>query len=260
MKKNEFIKIAFSILSIYVLTALVACDNNKDEGHPLPPPPPAPALVCPAGSSLDVRNLCVTPNGQIVSSSNSTTLDFISDTYDGTLTIKDSAIYRTFLKNSTGVCDNALWGSIGDYSCKNWDGGRLSVVILADPAANQLYSYFWVYKESNYNPYSLFNYYGGAYAGPQTSTILNPLVLTMPTSPINGGQNGGGQGFMAQSRGNDYTKSYKSVISIIVNQGKIQDGYFDYMLSYSPDGQPVNATVFASGRFTRCATKQCVNR
>lgn len=239
MRKKELFKILLGVASIYIITGLVACGNNN-QGNPVPvAAAPGAGVVCPAGSTLNTLNgLCIAPNGQVVSSSSSNTIDFMADSYDGTVTITDSSAYKSFLKNAMGVCDN----------CSSWDNGRLSIVILANTSNSSLYAYFWPYQESKFN---LFNVNFGL----ANTNSFWPLVLTMPTSPYNNSQ-----GFMAQSKGNTYTKGYQSVISIVVNQGKIQDGYFDFMLSYSSDGQPVNARVFANGRFTKCSTKQCVNR
>lgn len=251
MRKKELFKILLGVASIYIITGLVACGNNN-QNNPVPVAGPGAVpgtgVVCPAGSSLNTINgLCIAPNGQVVSSTSSNTIDFMADSYDGTVTITDSSAYKSFLKNAMGVCDNMSW-STGAYDCSSWDNGRLSIVILANTSNSSLYAYFWPYQENKINIFNV-NF------GLANTNSFWPLVLTMPTSPYNNSQ-----GFMAQSKGNTYTKGYQSVISIVVNQGKIQDGYFDFMLSYSSDGQPVNARVFANGRFTKCSTKQCVNR
>nr|HPI40571.1 hypothetical protein [Pseudobdellovibrionaceae bacterium] len=87
MKKKELFKIFFGILSIYVITSMVACNNKNDGGGaPIPVPGPAVGVICPSGSTLNNTNgLCYLPNGQIISSTNSSTLDFLAESFNGSL-------------------------------------------------------------------------------------------------------------------------------------------------------------------------------
>ncbi len=57
LTKSSLSKAIFSVLAIYVITAMVACDNNKDNGAPPPVVAnPYAGVICPAGSTLNGGN------------------------------------------------------------------------------------------------------------------------------------------------------------------------------------------------------------
>lgn len=224
---------------------IVACGKNNSDN-----PQPQVTYSCPAGSYY-ASGYCYNSTGQQLGSVAG--LNFISDNYQyRNLSISNSGVFKNFLVKAMGVCDRATTSggsSGGIYACDSWINGYFQAAIQT-PATQ---STSLAVQFSSY-PYVSSNYWYG-YQLPSVSQFFlglvgfptldiagamrNPLPLNMTVSVIN--QN---KGFEARGYGDLYTYSNRSLIQVVVMNGKLEDQQFDYQIAF--EGQ-----VFATGRFVR---------
>jgi hypothetical protein len=201
-------------------------------------------VVCPVGYYIASDGLCYQTGSNIPYNNTLTTTyaDFNNNygsyyrVTGGSLTIRNAAAYREFLKNAMGVCDRTNFNG-GSASCDSWIGGGLAIAIAPQSAttSNQTIVKFEAIPTQSY--------WSGYFGIDNGSAWLNPLTLTGTTSVINNYA-----GFQIDAYGNFYTPANIRQISIMVRNGKLTDNFFTYEVYF-----PLNnvQTLMASGTMRR---------
>lgn len=230
------------VLAVLTINYLTACNNSKKSSTKTA------VSSCPTGTVL-TNGYCYYPNGQVVNPNYTTNgvAEFAAANYGrGGLSISNSSVYREFLKNVLQVCDQWSY-SVGAQSCNTWDNGPIAVVYQAT-SGNQGTLHF-----VHYGPTGWDTMFSGGF-GFNTSTGSFPhLAVQMAVSPINNNL-----GFEARGYGSYYTMGGTQLIQFIVENGKIQDGYYNYKIALGSRQTGVG-TVFFEGQMIRCQTPGCVN-
>lgn len=226
--------------------------------------------VCPAGYYYS-NNLCypISGTGNPSQANYQYQTGFYADNYSGTTTLKvvNGAGMKEFFKYAMGVCDRAN-SSGGLASCDAYVGGSIDMIIQFPTTSNSTLLATFI-AQPTYNPYFNYSYqlpsgWGvlGMALGYTTGVYLpdpkqyygayrNPLQLEMAVSAINNSQ-----GFEARGYGDYWTGYNRTVVSIQVTQGKIQDNNFNFnLLVKSPSSS--NYVVIAQGTFARCQRVNC---
>ncbi len=255
-----------SYMSTLMLIALVcggfvACNKGGGGGEvPAPVLPPQ----CPANHTL-YQGKCVNPaNFPIPTNPTNPSwggyYGYYAENYlKNNLDISSSSTFRSFLKEAMGVCGQAEHTG-GVYACDFWSNSAVDIVIQGDTTSNKLRAILTAWPKTN----SAFQY---GYALPSIGDALmgffgfpiltsysayrNPLILDMTVSPINASK-----GFEARSYGDFYTQANRSLIQLQVDEGKLQDGYFNFRVGYQPL-QSSAAKVMFTGQMIRCKNPNC---
>lgn len=268
--------------SIAIMSFLSACSKDKKDNSPSNPAAVG-GYICPSGANMQANNVCVYPNGSTVSAlacpagtnvvnnqcvyPNGTTTaaggtllsnvgaSFYSENWrDRNLTITDGGLYQSFLGKAMGVCDREH-STGGTASCSSWAAGGLDLVLQSTnaqnntmritfrawPQTNQYYNY-------SYQLPSLGQFLAGMFGFPvfsNTGAMRNPLPLDLTVSVVNNNQ-----GFEGRGYGDYYTAANRSLMQVIVNNGKLENTSFDYQFAF--EGQ-----VMATGKFVRCTQPDC---
>ena len=216
---------------------MVACgssnnDNGESSGGAIP-------YSCPIGSYWSGSACISNTNG------NAVTTDFVAENwYYKTMQITNSSVYKEVLKNAMGVCDRGSWNT-GTASCDSWIGGYISVVLQVQ-SGTAARIYITAYPAST----SWINGSAGWLSG---NGYYQTLPLDLVLSNINNSQ-----GFEGRGYGAGGTYAYNSLFQLIVRNGKVNDGYFDFQLAFGNQNTG-SGQVFATGRLTRCQSAGCVN-
>jgi hypothetical protein len=245
-------------LGLYATVMVVACQNGNNNDDTVVQPPAQ--VGCPAGTYFN-NGYCYTQQQQIVSTGS---VGFNSEFGFGqeNLRITSSGIYRLVLREAFAICDRDAYNS-GLSSCDSYLNGYARFTIQAvSPDATALRLTMEVGPRSSYN-YGWHNVSmptGGQLATCGLTYILtgvcytyatsgqmtiprNPLALDMAVSPINASK-----GFEGRAYGAWGTVAQNKLFQLMVDTGKLADGFIDYRLSYN--GQANG--VFAEGRMLRC--------
>ena len=243
----ENLKITLAVFALGVTTSMIiACGKDNSNNPPLVNNNPNAIYGCTNGTYYN-GGYCHNPNGQQVGVYNG--INFVTDNYYyRNFSIKDGTAYKNFLKTAMGVCDRTQ-STGGIYDCSSWVSGYIQIVFQAQTAqTNNVQISFSAYPYSNQNYYygyqlpSMSEFFLGIIGFPvfdSAGAVRNPLALNMTVSVIN--QN---KGFEARGYGDLYTLGNRSLIQVVIPNGKIEDQQFDYELAFE-------GVVFATGRFTR---------
>lgn len=260
-------KAMLAIMMMTSTTVMVACGSSKNDATP------AANLGCPVGSSY-ANGYCYNQYGQVI---NTGGLGFVTANYDNTgyyggiptsRTSNMGNYYRTFVKEAMAICDRTDGYSGGTASCDAYVSGYVRVVMQSpNPSSNSLRLTIEAgpSTRSANGWYSISTPTAGQLAScgltyyitgvcmmyPTASNLSyprNPLSIDMAVSPINNSA-----GFEARGYGAYATQAGQELIQMMVPNGKLQDGYFDYTLYYK--GQ--SGGVVLSGRMNRCADASC---
>jgi hypothetical protein len=244
---------------VFAIVGVIACGKGSSTNSNLgnyAVVPTGTNVGCPAGSQLTYAYgypMCQGPNGltspiyQNVMGGN----QYQTDNYCyRNLTVTDSGVFRSFLKEAMGVCDQAHSNG-GMADCASWTSGYVKVELMS--SGNQMniafygYPYVNPYYSYSYQMPSLSDFFLGMMGFPmfmeqQTYSVMqNPLYLSMAVYPINDSK-----GFEGRTYGNMYTVANRSLIQVQIAQGRLGDPSFNYVLSYAPTGTSVS-TPFLSG-------------
>jgi hypothetical protein len=243
-------------LTIFAVVGVIACgkstNSNSTAGVALVPN--GTSAGCPAGSTLIYTYgspMCQGPNGITTPLFQNTMggYQYSTDNYCyRNLSVSNSSVFRAFLKEAMGVCDQAQ-STGGMADCSSWTSGYVKVDVVTTGSQLNISFYTYPYMNSYYNySYSLpslSQFFLGVMGFPvytqNYSAMRNPLVLGMSLFPINNTL-----GFEGRSMGDTYTVANRSLIQLQVQQGKAGDASFNYVISYAPTSSGVS-TPFLSG-------------
>lgn len=276
-------KKSISMLAVIATLGLLsACSKDKKENSN-PPPTNIGGYVCPSGSTMQPNNKCLYPNGYTTDAlacpagttvqnnqcyyPNGTTTaaggtllnnvgaSFYSENWrTRNLTITNGGVFESFLNKAMGVCDRAHANG-GTASCSSWVSGGLDLVLQSTNAQNNTMRITFrafpqtnMYYNYSYQLPSLGEFFAGMFGFPifsNTGAMKNPLPLDLTVSVINNNQ-----GFEGRGYGDYYTAANRSLMQLIVNNGKLENTSFDYQFAF--EGQ-----VMATGNFIRCTQPDC---
>lgn len=242
-------------IAVFAFMGVIACNNGSStSANGIALVPNGFDTSCPAGSVLTYAYgtpMCQGPNGVTTPLYQNVMggLTYGTDNYCyRNLTVSNSSILKTFLKEAMGVCDQAQsTGGLAD--CQAWANGYLKMDIMSNGSQLNFSLYAYPYQSSYYNySYSMpsfSEFFLGMLGFPvytqNFSAFRNPLTLGMTVYPINNSL-----GFEGRTWGDTYTVANRSLIQLQVAQGKAGDPYFTFTLSYSPATTGVS-TPFLSG-------------
>lgn len=254
-------------LATYTAVMVVACGKNgSDQTY-------TPAQNSGCGQYYFSNGNCVTANGQVVSTGYTGT-SFKTDNFrDRTLTVSNSNVYTTFLRDGMAICDRGTY-NYGAASCTDYRNGYAQVVLQSvNASTNTARLTIEVVPQSavSYSQYGYNSYYyaslpsgsqaiscgismllwGGCLMAPtaqQMQIARNPLAIDLVISAINNSQ-----GFEGRGYGGAGTISQTALIQFQVDNGKLTDGFFNYKLSYN--GQA--GGTFMTGRMSKCSDASC---
>lgn len=250
-------------LTIFIL-AVIGCNsspnNSQNQSLPVGTNPPS----CPSGATFSNYGACVGPNGypqQIPGNLYPTSAGFFTENWNQkTLTITNQTVYQEFLQTAMGVC-NRMENTGGLANCQAWVSGFLDVTIQTFNTQNtalraifrawpQMYpGGWWTASAPNFGGF-IAALFGLPYI-PPAGAIRDPLVLDMSVSIVNADQ-----GFEARSYGDFWTQANRTLIQIIVNNGKFENPNFNYQLAFGSQTYK-KGMVFATGQFRHCSTPDC---
>jgi len=224
-------KIAFILIGLLSAAFMSACgkssSNNRGTGN---------VVTCPSGYVIS-NGVCVL--GGSVGTISGTFYDFnysATGYGSGNLTIRSAAAYKEFLKSAMGVCDRSTWNG-GAASCDAWIGGFTQIALSSGSTSNSntvsLQIRAWPQQ----------SYWTGNFGIDTQGAYRNPLTLSGTVSVINNYQ-----GFEVRAYGDYYTGANRSLIQLMVKNGKLENSFFEYELYYPVNGQ---AVLMASGTLRR---------
>ncbi|MFP5520350.1 MAG: hypothetical protein ACLGGX_10630, partial [Bdellovibrionia bacterium] len=191
---------------------LVACGNDKKSSGGNNN-----TLVCPAGYVI-INNQCVFGNGVPTNTSGVFyDYNYTDNAYGtGSLTIRDAAAYKEFLKNAMGVCDRTNYSG-GTASCDAWIGGSLRIALSTTSATNSNTATL------QFTAWPTPQYWSGYFGFDTQGAVRNPLAINARVSVINNYQ-----GFQVDGYGDYYTSANRSLITLMVRTGKLTDNAISY--------------------------------
>lgn len=242
-----------------MLGATVACSNKKTENASGDS-----NVGCPAGTTFQY-GYCVYPDGNILQTG-AVAYQARMQGNSGSMTITDWAVYQAFLREGFGICDQGSYNG-GMSSCYNFTNFMVSIQ-ATHPEAAQARVTLEAYPQYNYGGT---NYWistpswqqagsclvtsfllGGCYMTPNQYQNQwfhsNVMPLNMTHSITN--QN---KGFEMRSYGPTGTISQNKLIQLIVLEGSLKSGSFDFVLAYNGKA----SGIFARGKMVRCTTPSC---
>lgn len=172
----------------------------------------------------------------------------------GTMNVQSG--WRNMLKEAMGVCDREY--STGGYAnCNSWMNGWHDLVIIMDgsqasgvsitvrsmPFISNYYNYYYQFPKFED---AILGFLGFP-VGSNPQGFYNPMILNGSIWPVNNSQ-----GFEIRSNGPSYSQGYNKLLQLQVEQGKIEDGSFNFKLYYNG----INGLA-ASGTMVRCQTQNC---
>lgn len=245
------------------MTMTVACNSKKANVED-----DSSTVDCPAGTVFHL-GYCVTPDGQIIQTGavayQARTMSNHQYTM-GTVNITNWSVYSQLLREGFGICDQGSYNG-GMAACTNFTNFAVSIQ-ATNPEASHVRVTLEAYPNYNMGGY---NYWISTPSWNQAGTCLltsflmggcympmnqyqnqwyhsNVVPLTMSHSITN--QN---QGFELRSYGPTGTISQNKLIQLIVLNGSLKSGSFEFHLAYNGK----NGGVFAQGTMVRCTTPSC---
>jgi hypothetical protein len=247
----------FAILTVGMLY-LAGCGNNKNDNVPI-------NTACPVNQYYSTGN-CYGAGGVIQPAAYSLNAGFYADNHSGTsrITFTNSAKMKDLFKFGMGVCDrgNSNYQNLGQSNCEYYLTGSMDIIIqFAQGNTNNMIATFVAQPRVNQG----LNFYGqlpsgagllGAALGYATGLWLpdpsyyqgaqrNPLQLQMVVSSINNSA-----GFEARGYGDYWTGLNRTLLTIQVPKGKVEDTNFNFNLM-------VGGTTAAQGIMNRCQRPNC---
>lgn len=236
-------KLLVSVMAVFSTVLLIGC--GKDGGGGNTTTVVVPTNTCPIGQVLS-GNICINPPNGIAPN---TTVNFYDynryfDSWgnyssNGDLTITNTRLYQLFLEEALGVCNTVIWGlEAGLSKCENWVSGSFRVEFSVTPALTPTVRFTAQPAPSFFQYFINFGVNFGGFK-------YNPLILTQKNTF---GPFAADKGFVIRAPGAWGTKSGLKTIEIQVDQGSLNDGYFNYRLYYMDN---VKSDLFATGKFKR---------
>jgi hypothetical protein len=245
-------------LSLYGLTVFVACSDKGSEAPPL-----LGEIACPAGSNYSANGNCYDQYGRIVGGVGinpgflNVDAGYLADNVRyNNLTITDFGAYKDFLKNANSICDRAHL-NYGDASCDSWLNSYFLVGLQSfGSQANAMRLVFYTEFNPGYGSNwdysaelpSLGELFAGMFGFPVYSGVGNPRAgfeVQGVASVINASK-----GFEVRGYGPEDTTSNRSLIQLIVSNGKILDTHLKFKLMF-------RGVQMAQGTFGRCTNSNC---
>ncbi len=268
--KIKKIKQTITVLSFALLGLAIFGCNNKSNDNPPPQQTstlglqPGISPYCPPGATFSSYGTCVGLGGMpypIPYGQYSGAAGFYSENWnERKLRISDSFVFIQFLKSAMGVCDRMQYAG-GLSACEAWSNGYLDVTVQSyNTQSNNVRVTFRAWPKA---------YPGGWWAGQfpnfgdfvaqmfgfptmaVTGAVRNPLVLDMVVSLINNSN-----GFEARGYGDYWTTASRSLIQVVVPNGKFEQSGFNYQIAFGNQATG-KGKVFATGWLTRCSRPDC---